>query len=104
MRARRRSDPLYGRSGRLDALLDAPNPNRAPECGSKARALPYTRREELSLMPCPRLSSCAAAVLASIGGLANAQTADSKIEIVEVHGNYLNGIGTSDAASQGAVT
>jgi hypothetical protein len=55
-------------------------------------------------MACPRLSSCAAAVLASISGVAAAQTADSKIEVVEVHGNYLNGLGTSDAASQGAVT
>ncbi len=55
-------------------------------------------------MACPRLPSCAAAVLASISGLAAAQTADSKIEVVEVHGNYLNGLGTSDAASQGAVT
>ena len=55
-------------------------------------------------MACPRLSSCAAAVLASIGGLATAQTADPKIEVVEVRGNYLNGVGTSDAASQGVVT
>ncbi len=55
-------------------------------------------------MPCLRLSASSAAVLACLSGLGAAQTADSKIEVVEVRGNYLNGVGTSDAASQGAVT
>ncbi len=55
-------------------------------------------------MPCPGLSACAAAVLASMSGLAVAEAADPNMEVVEVHGNYLNVVGTSDAASQGTVT
>jgi hypothetical protein len=43
-------------------------------------------------------------VLATLNGAATAQSADSTIEMVEVRGNYLNGVGTSDAASAGAVT
>ncbi|HUL65377.1 MAG TPA: TonB-dependent receptor, partial [Burkholderiaceae bacterium] len=54
-----------------------------------------------------------AAVLATMGSAALAQTAPSaptetaaiqQLESVEVIGNYLNAVGTSDAASQGAVT
>ncbi|HEY4037873.1 MAG TPA: TonB-dependent receptor plug domain-containing protein [Burkholderiaceae bacterium] len=55
-------------------------------------------------MPRPRLSSCAVLVLATLNGVATAQTANSNIEMVEVRANYLNGVGTSDAASEGAVT
>jgi outer membrane receptor protein involved in Fe transport len=54
-----------------------------------------------------------AAALAAVGSAALAQTAPSEptttaaieqLDPVEVIGNYLNGVGTSDAASQGAVT
>jgi hypothetical protein len=55
-------------------------------------------------MSCPRLSSCTAAALAAISGLAAAQTEPAAFDVVEVHGNYLNGVGSSDAASQGSVT
>ena len=55
-------------------------------------------------MPHPSRSRCAAAVLAALSAAAAAQTETAAFDVVEVHGNYLNGVGTSDAASQGVVT
>jgi hypothetical protein len=45
-------------------------------------------------------------LLTTLGGSANAQTVATATapERVEVQGNYLNAVGSSDAASQGTVT